>query len=48
MNGDPTKTVINFPKMPNLPTLPSVGLKAVLLIILAVILLATSIKYLFP
>jgi membrane protease subunit HflK len=48
MNGDPTKTVINFPKMPKLPTLPAGGLKAVLLVILAVILLATSIYTIEP
>ncbi|MGB6852116.1 MAG: FtsH protease activity modulator HflK [Thermoanaerobaculia bacterium] len=48
MNGDPPKTVINFPKMPKLPVIPTGGLKAVLLIILAVILLATSIYQIEP
>lgn len=48
MNGDPTKTVINFPKMPKLPRFPSGGLRAIVLIILAVILLATSVYTIEP
>jgi membrane protease subunit HflK len=48
MNGDPTKTVINFPKMPKLPGFPTGGLKAIVLVIVAVILIATSMYQIEP